>query len=303
MEPQIELMALLNGAAAERHNFLNATPLVACDWPSVLAAILPSHPKFNAQPEQGGEVGYVLKVAAPSSELWFRLPAAMDFRSLKIISTTPVIAFEIETSTRTVRTNMQELARNLAPWVAQSELECEAAFAALCNTFEAPKPKPELRPFISRVAGEVVPDQYELWRAQPLSIPYFDGAAVPIVMSSIEPGDVARIDTALENFLSLGLDARAAASPRVLAACREFLDRVDAGDDCKKMAALVDPRGIWNHVTCEEILVERNNAGGDPAIYIALLCSCAWDIEHGLQLVYRNGETLSRLSEQDGSVV
>jgi hypothetical protein len=304
MEPQIELMPLLNGAVAEREAFLAGMPLAACDWPRALAAILPSHPQFNARPQPGGEKSYVLKVAAAASELWFRLPAAMDYRSLKIIATVPVITFEIETSLRTVRTNMQELMQTMAPWLDQGEPERLAAFAALCNAFEAPKPRPILRPFNSRILGQVVPDQYELWRAPPIKLPYLDGVSLPVLMSNVEPADVARIDQALENFLALGLDARDAASPRILAQCQEFLGLVGLDDDeDKEMAAITDPRKIWKHVAGEEILVERNDAGAEPAIYIALLCSCAWETEHGLQLVYRNGETLTRVSEQDGNVV
>jgi hypothetical protein len=305
MEAQIELKGLLSGSQAAREAFLNATPLAACDWPAVLAAILPSHPRFNAKPKPGGQVGYVLKVAVPPAELWFRLPSALEYRSLKIVAVAPVITFEIATSARTVVTNMQELGRNLAFGVARTEAECATVFLALCNAFVPPEPRPALHSFISRVVGEVVSDPYECWRAAPLALPYWDGASLPVMMSSsIGPGDVAAIDNALEHFLRLGSEARAAASARVLAACRAFLDLVGADDDDRKeMAAIIDPHEIWNHVTCEEILIERNNAGEDPVIYIVLLCSCAWDVEHGLQLVYRNGEVLSRVSEQDGSVV
>jgi hypothetical protein len=305
MEPQIELKRLLGGSQAAREAFVNSRPLAACVWPAVLAAILPSHPRFNAKPEPGGAVGYVLKVAVPSAELWFRLPSCLEYHALRITGLAPVIGFEIETTTRTVVTNMQELGQKLAFGVTRTEGEVEAAFAALCNAFVPPAPRLALLPFISRVVGEVVPDEYECWSAAPLALPYLDGVALPVVMSSsIVPGDVAAIDNALENFLRLGREAREAASARVLAECHAFLGLVGADDDeGKEMAAIIAPREIWNHVVCEEILIDRNDAGGEPVIYVALLCSCAWDVEHGLQLVYRNGEVLSRVSEQDGSVV
>jgi hypothetical protein len=305
MEPQIELKGLLGGSQAARETFVNSTPLAACVWPAVLAAILPSHPRFNAKPAPGGEVGYVLKVAVPLAELWFRLPALLEYRALRITGIAPVIGFEIETATRTVVTNMQELGQKLALGAARTEREWEAAFAGLCNAFVAPVSRPALLPFISRVVGEVAPDQYECWRAAPLALPYWDGVALPVVMgSSIVPGDVAAVDNALENFLRLGSEARDAASARVLAECHAFLGLVGADDDERReMAAIIDPREIWKHVACEEILIDRDDAGGEPVIYVALLCSCDWDVEHGLQLVCRNGEILSRVGSQDGSVV
>ena len=35
-------------------------------------------------------------------------------------------------------------------------------------------------------------------------------------------------------------------------------------------------------------------------VYVQVACECAWESEHGLQLVFRQGATLSRVSDQDG---
>ena len=35
-------------------------------------------------------------------------------------------------------------------------------------------------------------------------------------------------------------------------------------------------------------------------IYINVTCECEWEKEHGLQIVFRQGKQLTRISEQDG---
>ncbi|MEP7453981.1 hypothetical protein [Phyllobacterium sp. SB3] len=306
MEPQIALKPLLTGDPVTLEAFLQSTPLAACDSPSVLAAILPSHPQYNAKPVLGEDVSFVLKVAEPLSEVWFRLPASFDYRSLKILATAPAVIFEIETTGLLVRTNMQELGRNFAPWVERTESERETAFTALANVFEFPKPRPVLQPFMSDVAGEIVPDSSGFWQAAaPLALPLADGEPLPVTMSGITAGDVALIDKALMNFLAMRAEAREDASLHVLSQCREFLNFVGTDGDAERQAmmAISDPAEIWRYVTIEELLVERHDTGDEPVIYIALLCRCAWDEEHGLQLVYRDGLMLTRVSEQDGRMV
>ncbi len=38
----------------------------------------------------------------------------------------------------------------------------------------------------------------------------------------------------------------------------------------------------------------------DNLIYIQIAAECDWEEEHGLQIIYKNGNQLSRVSEQDG---
>ena len=58
------------------------------------------------------------------------------------------------------------------------------------------------------------------------------------------------------------------------------------------------PSAVWDFVTPSEIMVSRR--ADDELVYVQICASCRWDVEHGLQVVYRRGETLSRVSAQDG---
>jgi hypothetical protein len=56
---------------------------------------------------------------------------------------------------------------------------------------------------------------------------------------------------------------------------------------------------VWDFVKPTEIHISRRHHG-DRLVYVEILCECRWEIEHGLAVIYRNGSTLSRVSEQDG---
>ena len=55
---------------------------------------------------------------------------------------------------------------------------------------------------------------------------------------------------------------------------------------------------VWKHVQPSEVYVKRRRK--DKKVYMAIAAECDWEPEHGLQIVYRNGDQLSRVSAQDG---
>lgn len=301
MEPQPQLNDIIldDGRLAD---FLKNTPLSACDEDErVLAAILPCDPHAFCKPLAGKQTANVLVVGMIGFQTFFRLPSSVTYTGLRVTSTIPVAAFEIDTAGGTVKTNMQELGRIRR---AETEAEREAAFAMLTGAFETAKPRPKPRAFSSKVLGRVRPDDYgDTWFADPLAVPYFDGLALRVLLQGVGPGDATRIDAALANFLALTPDDRLAASPAVLANCKEFLEAIGPDDEADKaMYAISDPAEIWQHVSGEELQIVKDDSDGEPSIYVALACHCDWEREHGLQLVYRDGKVVTRVSAQDGHV-
>lgn len=59
---------------------------------------------------------------------------------------------------------------------------------------------------------------------------------------------------------------------------------------------------VWEHVDfgTEAIVSRRGN--GDDRVYISLECGCAWEREHGLQIVFREGSCISKVGQFDGHV-
>lgn len=115
---------------------------------------------------------------------------------------------------------------------------------------------------------------------------------------NLGPADAADIDAAVEAFGRLGDVDRAVAAPRVLANCRAFLDAVEHDEDDAALHAIATPDQVWDFVTPERVQLAR----ADGAIHVALVCDCEWEREHGLQLVYRNGCELVRVSAADGEM-
>jgi hypothetical protein len=311
MDAIISLGEIINGGPKAVRNFVATTPLAACDAEALqLAAILPAHPDWpNAAPEPGGPVAYTLKIGQPFGEVMFSLPAAA-FTGMRIVATFPVLTLEIDADGRTVRTNVQELSRLLSPWLVKTEAEKQAAFSSLSAAYEVPKPRPRRTAFQSRRLGRIEPGAFDVaWTAEAIEVPLFDGQTVPVSLSSpgladaFTPDDAEAIDAVMDAFLALTPSDRAVAGVPVLAYCKDTLEAIGADwPEARKMAAIADPADIWRHVVVREIDIRKDTRQGEPSIYVLVHCACDWEEEHGLQLVYRGGNVLTRVGQQDGDV-
>ena len=132
-----------------------------------------------------------------------------------------------------------------------------------------------------------------------ININYFPDTPLRFVLNGFE-GDQAPEEfvTAIENFMSLTTKDRAEAAFYVFKNYSEFVEAV--GPD--EFDFVVDaPDDIWTHIQPSEIHVSRR-AYGDRKVYVSVAANCDWEEEHGLQIVYREGKQLNRVSDQDGHV-
>ena len=269
---------------------------------TALAAIFPSHPRWFAEPEPGDEVSYVLTVARPSVESRTRLPAAVQYLGLWITALDPIMSFEIDTTEGTVKTNMQEL--RALDKLGMAEEERLRIFRSFTGRYVPPVPRTKAVPFDTRTLGALQPDEYgDFWEAEPIAVPFFDGLSLPVQLMDVSAADASAIDAAMENFLRLNAQDRSRAAPAVLENCQNFLSMIDLSTEADHaMAALTDADAIWPYVDCQSIDIVKDDGDGEPSIHVVLTCNCEWEPEHGLQIVYRNGNQLTRVSEQDGHV-
>jgi hypothetical protein len=132
--------------------------------------------------------------------------------------------------------------------------------------------------------------------SKPVGVPYFDGQLLTFTLDGLTDADTADVESAVEAFLGLSSDARLAASRYVFQNYRRMADAVGEDEiDCH-IKNLAD---VWAHVHPTEIFVSRRNRR-DRLIYIQITAECDWEREHGLQIIYRRGSELSRVSDQDG---
>jgi hypothetical protein len=158
----------------------------------------------------------------------------------------------------------------------------------------------------SRTAGVLVEDATikNWWRGQAIPIQLFEGKPVSIVAHHV-PDDgyglaqfIPEFDAAMENFLALGVKARAHAAPLIHKNCRDYIDSVDWPGREHLRASTETAENIWNFVEPREIIVERR-LFNDMNVYVAIDCHCAWETEHGLKLVFRQGKQLTRVGPSD----
>ena len=103
------------------------------------------------------------------------------------------------------------------------------------------------------------------------------------------------IDTAVENFLS--------ADKSVLMQSQDYIWNYysDCYRDCitrDDQPLLLQSRDqVWDHIQFGNRIKVRRK--GD-AIYLSMECECDWNIDDGLQIVFKRGEVISRISAYDG---
>lgn len=140
------------------------------------------------------------------------------------------------------------------------------------------------------------PDVPEWLISSPVSVPFSPVKKLQFIFDEGLPDAQVSPDAvdAVKNFMSLGESDRLGASLAVYRNYQEFVQATMRGE-----LAVRRPEEIWSFVTPREICVGRRSRL-DKRIYIQLFCECGWDPEHGLQLVFREGAELSRVSMQDG---
>ncbi len=147
--------------------------------------------------------------------------------------------------------------------------------------------------------GELTPDERvpEWLVSKKVDVPYFAGAQLRFVFDGLEDEDKPdEFASAVRRFLSLTIRDRDSAAPYVYRNYREMCDAI--GDDevgCK----IEGPDAVWNYIRPDEIFVTRRPYG-DRKVYVQITAECAWEPEHGLQIVLREGSELKRVSQQDG---
>ena len=83
--------------------------------------------------------------------------------------------------------------------------------------------------------------------------------------------------------------------------CMEFLNAVEFDEADQPLWNIKDKNQIWKFIYPQDIYITRSHDKFE-IIYLNLACECEWEQEHGLQLLFKEGEKLTRISEQDGHI-
>jgi hypothetical protein len=108
------------------------------------------------------------------------------------------------------------------------------------------------------------------------------------------------LGVALGNILRLDASALTEVQHLVFQYCREMLEVYEPAHRPAIFVRRADD--VWHHVSFgSEFHVSHRNEGDDEdGIYFSLECNCAWEPEHGLQIVLRDGLAVTKVGPFDG---
>lgn len=163
-----------------------------------------------------------------------------------------------------------------------------------------------MKTIVSTIIGALRQDErfHDWWKSEDIAVPFFGGKALAVVFMGYEPEAdsefIGEADSALRNFLNLGEADRLKISEHVHRNCMDFLEAVEFDPEVvdERVLDINDTAEVWAFVHPQQIHVRRRHRR-DRDIYITVACECDWEEEHGLQLVFRQGRQLTRVSDQD----
>jgi hypothetical protein len=147
--------------------------------------------------------------------------------------------------------------------------------------------------------GELRPDKDvpEWLVSQPVEVPYFPGVRIAFVIEDLaEDRSPHEFTAAVRRFLDLTLVDRDQTASHVF---KNYTDFVEAVGPENVDVVVSQPKEVWARVHPTAIHVSRRHRR-DQKVYVQITAECDWEPEHGLQIVYREGNQLSRVSSQDG---
>lgn len=157
----------------------------------------------------------------------------------------------------------------------------------------------------SKIIGQLKQDDSfsDWWESTDIEIPFFDNQKLAITFIDFEPEDdknfIQEADQALINFFKLKNEDRNSISGLAYKNCTDFLEAIDFDEADEPLRQIEDHNEIWDFIEPTEIHISRRHRR-DNDIYVQIACECDWEQEHGLQLVFRQGKQLTRISSQDG---
>jgi len=152
-----------------------------------------------------------------------------------------------------------------------------------------------MRTIKSEIIGELKQnDQFEdWWESELIEIPFFDNKRMKITFMDFIPERdtefIKEADKALKSFLKKSESDRLLISNLAYENCMEFLNAVEFDEADQPLWDIKDKNQIWEFIYPQDIYVTRSHDKFE-IIYLNLACECEWEQEHGLQLLFKEGE-------------
>lgn len=145
-------------------------------------------------------------------------------------------------------------------------------------------------------------EKNEKWATEPVNIKFLDCEKCRFVFDDAYITDSNKEDyhLAISNFYNLTKSVLLAVSKYAFQYYQDITSQLNPESSWYKdsYVYIANENDVWNYVQfCEILTITRNKE--DNTVYICLGASCDWEPEHGLQLVFKKGEFVNRLSQID----
>lgn len=143
----------------------------------------------------------------------------------------------------------------------------------------------------------------DCWESALIEIPFFDDKKLPITFMDFNPKQdtmfIHEADEALTSFLAKTFRHRNSYSELVFKNYKECVNIIGEEIMPMELREIKSADEIWKFVYPTALFISRRHRN-DLSIYLEVSCECAWEDEHGLNIVFRKGKDLIRVSQHDG---
>ena len=138
------------------------------------------------------------------------------------------------------------------------------------------------------------------YQSEPIAVPVLGGKFCRVIVEEYEDdSNRAEFHTAIANFLSIGPEVLRAVEKDIFQYYKDMFDILEPDPD-DDFVIIETPADVWKHIGFGDCPVVSRRPYRDKAIFVSLECECAWEEEHGLQIVFRNGLKVNKIGPFDG---
>jgi len=148
--------------------------------------------------------------------------------------------------------------------------------------------------------GELEKDQFDDWlRSKPTTVKALGEGTFEFFLDGyLEDEAKEEFHLTIGNILSIGQSVLEDAQEPIYRYYKNITDQLAPEDDW--FVVIDEPEDVWDHVQFGNALVLTRRAWGDELVHVSLNCSCAWEKEHGLQIVFKQGLYVNKVGPYDG---
>lgn len=150
--------------------------------------------------------------------------------------------------------------------------------------------------------GSVTKSDNGEFRSKPVLVPVLGGEECCFIVEDyVDDPDKEAFHIAIENFLCLTDSALKDVEGDVFDYYKDIERELDSQTiPGSRFKVIKSPREVWNHVHFGTEAIVSRRRHGDKGIYISLGCGCDWEVEHGMQIVFKNGLKINKIGPYDG---